>query len=196
MDEVAVTVITTAMRDAAFSATAAQTEPSDGDPFHEGDFVVYPAHGVGRIDRIGVEEIGGHRLKLLQISFSENQMTLRIPAVKARAAGLRRVADAEALGGVLDILRQSPRTSRMIWAKRAQDYLERINSGDVLTLAAVVRDLQGAADGSGASFSQRNLFEMAMERLAGEFAVASGTDKTEALARLNETLRQGPPTPR
>ncbi|MDR3535844.1 MAG: CarD family transcriptional regulator, partial [Acetobacteraceae bacterium] len=80
------------MRDAAFDATAAVAEPHDDDPFKAGDDVVYLAHGVGKIDSIGEEEIGGHRLRIIQISFTENRMTLRIPAVKARMAGLRRVA--------------------------------------------------------------------------------------------------------
>jgi CarD family transcriptional regulator len=190
VDEVAATVITTAMRDAAFDATAATSEEHDEDPFKAGDFVVYLAHGVGRIDSIGDEEIGGHRLRIIQISFAENRMTLRIPAVKARLAGLRRVAPPEALEAALATLQQPRRTSRMAWTKRAQDYLARINSGEIEALAGVVRDLQGAADGSGSSFSQRNLFELAIDRLAAEFAVAAGVDKTEAMARLTGALRK------
>ncbi len=190
MNEVAVTVITTAMRDAAFNATAATAEPHDDDPFKAGDDVVYLAHGVGKIDSIGEEEIGGHRLRIIQISFTENRMTLRIPAVKARMAGLRRVARPEELAAALATMQQPRRMSRMAWTKRAQDYLARINSGEVAALAGVVRDLQSAADGSGSSFSQRNLFELAIDRLAAEFAVASGVDKTEALAQLTAVLRK------
>jgi CarD family transcriptional regulator len=176
------------MVDAAFGATAAQTKPKDADPFRKGDFVVYPAHGVGKVDRVGSEEIAGHRLNLIQISFAENRMTLRVPVSQARTAGLRKLATPKALEGVLAILKGRPRISRLMWAKRAQEYLAKINSGDLKALAEVARDLQAAGDGSGSSFSQRNLFEMAIDRLAAEFAAVAKTDKAEALERLNLVL--------
>jgi CarD family transcriptional regulator len=182
-------VITTAMVQAAFGATAAQAKPQDEDPFRKGDYVVYPAHGVGKVDRVGSEEIAGHRLNLIQISFDENQMTLRIPVAQARASGLRKLASTEALIEAQAILQCRPRISRLLWAKRAQAYLAKINSGDLLALAEAVRDLQSAGDGSGASYSQRNLFEMAIDRLAAEFAAAKRTDKASALRQLTETLR-------
>src|SRR4051812_49394526 len=98
MDKLATTTeVTVAMVDAAFGATAAQTKPQDADPFRKGDFVVYPAHGVGKVDRVGSEEIAGHRLNLIQISFAENRMTLRVPVAQARAAGLRKLATPKAL---------------------------------------------------------------------------------------------------
>lgn len=176
------------MVDAAFGATAAQTKPQDADPFRKGDYVVYPAHGVGKVDRIGSEVIAGHRLNLIQISFAENRMTLRIPAAQARAAGLRKLATPEALTQALTTLRGRPRVSRLMWAKRAQEYLAKINSGDLHALAEVVRDLQAAGDGSGSSFSQRNLFELAIDRLAAEFAAVSKTEKAGALDRITQAL--------
>jgi CarD family transcriptional regulator len=179
------------MVDAAFGATAAQAKPQDADPFRKGDFVVYPAHGVGKVDRIGSEVIAGHRLNLIQVSFAENRMTLRIPAAQARAAGLRKLATPEALTQALATLRSRPRVSRLMWAKRAQEYQAKINSGDLHALAEVVRDLQAAGDGSGSSFSQRNLFELAIDRLAAEFAAASGTEKAEALVRITQALQHG-----
>jgi CarD family transcriptional regulator len=182
--------MTTAMVNAAFVATAAQSKPLEEDPFRKGDFVVYPAHGVGKVDRVGSTEIAGHKLNLIQISFDENQMTLRVPVAQARASGLRKLASPAALAEALVILQGRARVSRVLWAKRAQEYLAKINSGDLKALAAVVRDLQSAADGSGTSFSQRNLFELAIERLAGEFAAVSGTDKAEALLRLRQALQQ------
>jgi CarD family transcriptional regulator len=185
------TVVTRAMVDAAFGATAAQTKPQDADPFRKGDFVVYPAHGVGKVDRIGSEVIAGHRLNLIQISFAENRMTLRIPAAQARAAGLRKLATPEALTQALATLSGRPRASRLMWAKRAQEYLAKINSGDLHALAEVVRDLQAAGDGSGSSFSQRNLFELAMDRLAAEFAAVSRTEKAGALDRITQALHHG-----
>lgn len=182
------TDVTIAMVDAAFGATAAQVKPRDEDPFRKGDFVVYPAHGVGKVDRVGTEEIAGHRLNLIQISFAENRMTLRVPVAQARAAGLRKLASADMLATVLTTLGGRPRTSRLMWAKRAQEYLAKINSGDLRALAEVARDLQSAGDGSGSSFSQRNLFELAIDRLAAEFAAVAKTDKADALERLMQAL--------
>jgi CarD family transcriptional regulator len=176
------------MVSAALEATASKGKPNDADPFRKGDSVVYPAHGVGRIDRVGFEEIAGHRLHLIHISFDENQMTLRVPVAQARAAGLRKLADKKKLAEVLGILNGRPRVSRLMWAKRAQEYLAKINSGDLAALAEVVRDLQAAGDGSGSSFSQRNLFELALDRLAAEFAAVNRTDKAGAVTQLMQTL--------
>lgn len=179
------------MVDAAFGATAAQAKQRDDDPFRQGDFVVYPTHGVGKIDRIGAEYIAGHELNLIYISFDENKMTLRVPIAQARATGLRKLATPEAMAQVMKILAGRPRVSRMMWAKRAQEFQTKINSGDLKSLAEVVRDLQSAANGSAPSYSQRNLFEMAIDRLAGEFAGVAGTDKVEAIAKLTRTLHDG-----
>ena len=176
------------MVSAALEATASKSKPNDADPFRKGDSVVYPAHGVGRIDRVGFEEIAGHRLHLIHISFDENQMTLRVPVAQARAAGLRKLADRKKLADVLGILNGRPRVSRLMWAKRAQEHLSKINSGDLAALAEVVRDLQAAGDGSGSSFSQRNLFELALDRLAAEFAAVNRTDKAGAVNQLMQIL--------
>ncbi|MGC1412758.1 MAG: CarD family transcriptional regulator [Acetobacteraceae bacterium] len=180
--------MTDAMVTAALQATASKTKPTDADPFRKGDAVVYPAHGVGRIDRVGFEEIAGHRLNLIHISFDENQMTLRVPVAQARAAGLRKLATRKQLAEALTRVRGRPRASRLMWAKRAQEYLTKINSGDLASLAEVVRDLQSAGDGSGSSFSQRNLFELALDRLAAEFAAVNQTAKVDAVAQLNQAL--------
>jgi CarD family transcriptional regulator len=180
--------MTDAMVTAALKATASKIKPTDADPFRKGDAVVYPAHGVGRIDRVGCEEIAGHRLNLIHISFDENQMTLRVPVAQARAAGLRKLASRKQLAEALTRVRGRPRASRLMWAKRAQEYLTKINSGDLASLAEVVRDLQSAGDGSGSSFSQRNLFELALDRLAAEFAAVNQTAKVDAVAQLNQAL--------
>ena len=184
----AATPMTDAMVTAALKATASKIKPTDADPFRKGDAVVYPAHGVGRIDRVGFEEIAGHRLNLIHISFDENQMTLRVPVAQARAAGLRKLASRKQLAEALTRVRGRPRASRLMWAKRAQEYLTKINSGDLASLAEVVRDLQSAGDGSGSSFSQRNLFELALDQLAAEFAAVNQTAKVDAVAQLNQAL--------
>jgi CarD family transcriptional regulator len=173
---------------AAFGKTAAQAKARDDDPFAAGEFVVYPTHGVGKVDRIGSEEIGGHKLDLIYISFDENKMTLRVPVAQARVTGLRKLATKEAMDQVLAILAGRPRTSRLMWAKRAQEFQAKINSGDLKSVAEVVRDLQASANGSAPSYSQRNLFELAIDRLAGEFAGVTGIDKAEAIIRLTRAL--------
>jgi CarD family transcriptional regulator len=180
--------MTGAMVTAALKATAAKLNPVDADPFHKGDDVVYPTHGVGRIDRVGFETIAGHSLNLIRISFEDNQMTLRIPVAQARAAGLRKLASHEKLLAALAILKGRPRISRLIWSRRANEYLVKINTGDPGALAEVVRDLQPAGEGALASFRQRALLELAFERLAGEFAAVKRMAKPDAIALLNQIL--------
>ena len=116
-------------------ATAAKTEPSETNPFRQGDAVVYPTHGVGRIERVDFEEIAGYRLHLIRISFEDNQMTLRVPVAQARAAGLRKPASREVLAAALAILKDGPKVSRVIWARRSQEYQARINTGNPGALA-------------------------------------------------------------
>lgn len=180
--------MTPAMVTAALEATAAKINPKDANPFRKGDGVVYPTHGVGHVDRVGVEVIAGHRLNLIQISFEDSQMTLRVPVAQARAAGLRKLASRQAMAAALDTLKGRPRISRLMWAKRSQEYLAKINTSNPSALAEVVRDLQAAGDGSGSSFSQRNLFELALERLAGEVAAINRITKPDAIELINQTL--------
>jgi CarD family transcriptional regulator len=115
-------------------------------------------------------------------------MTLRVPASRARAAGLRKLVGREALAAALDTLKGRPRPSRVMWSKRAQEYLAKINTSDPHELAEVVRDLQSAGDGSDSSFSQRNLFELALDRLAGEVAAVNQIAKRDAIALLTRIL--------
>jgi CarD family transcriptional regulator len=188
VNSVAATPMTAAMVTAALEATVAKVTPKDANPFRKGDAVVYPTHGVGRIDRVGFEEIAGYRLNLIHISFEDNQMTLRIPVAQARATGLRRLASRETLAAALTTLKGRPRVSRLMWSKRSQEYVAKINTGNPSALAEVLRDLQSASDGSGSSFSQRNLFELALDRLAGEFAAVNRITKPDAVALINQIL--------
>jgi CarD family transcriptional regulator len=180
--------MTAAIVRAALEATAAKINPQDANPFRKGDAVVYPTHGVGHVKRVGFEEIAGHRLNLIHISFDDSQMTLRVPVAQARTAGLRKVASRKALAAALATLKGRPRVSRLMWAKRSQEYLAKINTGNPSALAEVVRDLQAAGDGSSSSFSQRNLFELALERLAGEVAAVNRIAKQDAIGLINQTL--------
>jgi CarD family transcriptional regulator len=153
-------------------------------PFRKGDLVVYPAHGIGMVDHVRVEEIGGQKMNWIKISFAENRMSLRIPVRKAKDIGLRRPVTRQAFAEVMTILRGRPHANRIVWTKRALEYQGKINSGSVRALAEVVRDLRPSLDGSESSFSRRNLFEMAVDRLAAEFAAVFRTDKAAAIGRL------------
>ncbi len=109
--------------------------------FEEGDHVVYPTHGVGKVERIATEEIAGHKLELIHITFEENRMTLRVPVSKARTAGLRKLATRKLFDEALAVLKGRARVKRTMWSRRAQEYEAKINSGDPLAIAEVVRDL-------------------------------------------------------
>jgi CarD family transcriptional regulator len=159
--------------------------------FRKGDLVVYPAHGIGTVDQVRVEEIGGQKLNWIKISFAENRMCLRVPVRKAQDIGLRRPVSRQAFAEVLTIIRGRPHANRLVWTKRALEYQGKINSGCVKALAEVVRDLRPSLDGSESSFSRRNLFESAVDRLAGEFAAVFRTDKAAAVGRLMAAPRAG-----
>jgi CarD family transcriptional regulator len=157
--------------------------------FAEGDYVVYPTHGVGRVEKIATEEIAGHKLELIHITFEENRMTLRVPVAKARTAGLRKLATRHMFDKALDVLRGRARIKRTMWSRRAQEYEAKINSGDPLSIAEVVRDLHRNAGQPDQSFSERQIYESAMDRLAAELAALDRTDKAAAAIKLAEFLK-------
>lgn len=157
--------------------------------FVEGDYVVYPTHGVGKVERIATEEIAGHKLELIHITFEENRMTLRVPVAKARTAGLRKLATRKVFDEALALLKGRARIKRTMWSRRAQEYEQKINSGDPMQIAEVVRDLHRNAGQPDQSFSERQIYEAAMDRLAAELAALDNTDKGTALTKLSEYLR-------
>ena len=184
------------------AAKLARTEPPDLaetaspparfgalDGFAEGDHVVYPTHGVGRVERIASEEIAGHRLELIHITFEENRMTLRVPVSKARTAGLRKVATRKLFDEAMAVLAGRPRIKKTMWSRRAQEYEAKINSGDPLAIAEVVRDLRRNAGQPDQSFSERQIFEAAMDRLAAELAALDRIDKAAAVQRLQDFFK-------
>jgi CarD family transcriptional regulator len=157
--------------------------------FVEGDHVVYPTHGVGKVERIAVEEIAGHKLELIHITFEENRMTLRVPVSKARTAGLRKLATRKLFDEALNVLRGKARIKRTMWSRRAQEYEAKINSGDPLAIAEVVRDLHRNAGQPDQSFSERQIYEAAMDRLAAELGALDKTDKQTAITKLTDFLK-------
>jgi CarD family transcriptional regulator len=157
--------------------------------FVEGDHVVYPTHGVGRVERIATEEIAGHKLELIHITFEENRMTLRVPVTKARTAGLRKLATRKMFDEAMTVLRGRARIKRTMWSRRAQEYEAKINSGDPLAIAEVVRDLHRNAGQPDQSFSERQIYEAAMDRLAAELGALDGIDKAAAAQKLADFLK-------
>jgi len=157
--------------------------------FVDGDFVVYPTHGVGKVERIATEEIAGHTLELIHITFDENRMTLRVPTNKARTAGLRKLASRKQFDEVLATLKGRARIKRTMWSRRAQEYEAKINSGDPGAIAEVVRDLHRNAGQPDQSFSERQIYESALDRLAAEYAALEQVDKPTAIDRLIAHLK-------
>ncbi len=157
--------------------------------FAEGDFVVYPTHGVGKVEKIAIEDIAGHRLELIHITFEENRMTLRVPVSKARSAGLRKLATRKLFDEALAILKGRARVKRTMWSRRAQEYEAKINSGDPLAIAEVVRDLHRNSGQPDQSFSERQIYEAALDRLAAELGALDQTDKLTAIVKLTQFLK-------
>jgi len=162
---------------------AAQTD------FNTGDFVVYPTHGVGKIKGIEMQTIGGQELQLLVIDFSKEKMTLRVPVIKAKTSGLRRLSTRKIMDSALKTLKGRSRVKRTMWSRRAQEYEAKINSGDPVSIAEVVRDLHRNAGQPDQSYSERQIYQAAFERLVREFAAIEEIDEDTAAERLEKVLR-------
>jgi len=156
--------------------------------FRPNDFVVYPAHGVGRIVSIEEREIAGMQLELFVISFEKDKMTLRVPTDKASQVGMRSLSSPDIVSKALATLKGRARVKRAMWSRRAQEYEQKINSGDLLAIAEVVRDLHRADDQREQSYSERQLYEAALERLTREVAAVSGMDEAGAMRQVDEVL--------
>lgn len=157
--------------------------------FAADDAIVYPAHGVGKVVSIEETEVAGYKLELLVLHFAREKMTVRVPRAKVATSGLRKVVTAQEAERVLGMLSGRAKRSRGLWSRRAQDYEGKINSGDLASLAEVVRDLHRAAGDTG-SYSERNIYESAFARLVGELAVALDRSETEAAAMAHDKLGQ------
>ncbi|NBX03702.1 MAG: CarD family transcriptional regulator [Alphaproteobacteria bacterium] len=154
-----------------------------------GNYVVYPTHGVGKIMAEETQMIGDIELRMLVISFEKDKMTLRVPMHRAAAAGLRPISGADQMKKVFVTLKSRAKISRGMWSRRAQEYETKINSGCVIAVAEVVRDLHQNVDQSERSYSERMIYESALARLVGELAAAEGTDHKAATDRLMKLLR-------
>lgn len=156
--------------------------------FRPNDFVVYPAHGVGKIVSIEQREIAGMELELFVVSFDKDKMTLRVPTDKATQVGMRGLSSPDTVSKALATLKGKARVKRAMWSRRAQEYEQKINSGDLLAIAEVVRDLHRNDDQREQSYSERQLYEAALERLTREVAAVSGVDEALAQKQVDEVL--------
>ncbi|MEE2699182.1 MAG: CarD family transcriptional regulator [Pseudomonadota bacterium] len=157
--------------------------------FSPGDFVVYPTHGVGQVTNVEIKEIAGHKLKLFVISFDEDRMTLRVPVTKVSTSGLRKLISRKKMDVALETLKGRARVKRTMWSRRAQEYEAKINSGDPLAIAEVVRDLHRKTGQPEQSFSERQIFESACHRLAMELAAIEKIDIDTATEKMEELLK-------
>lgn len=158
--------------------------------FRKGDMVVYPAHGLGAVTGVETREIGGVELQLYVVSFEKEKMILRVPVNKAASSGMRRVSSREQMGKAVGTLRGRARVKRAMWSRRAQEYEAKLNSGNPISIAEVVRDLHRAADQPEPSYSERQLYEAAMDRLSREYAAVEKIDQTDATRKLEDVLRK------
>ena len=160
----------------------------DTQTFFEGDYVVYPTHGVGKVASIERQRIAGHELELFVITFDRDRMTLRVPVPKARMSGLRKLSSRTVMDDALDKLRGRAKVKRAMWSRRAQEYEAKINSGDPISIAEVVRDLHRNANQPDQSYSERQIYEAALERLASELAAVEAILPEQATQKLEKLL--------
>lgn len=156
--------------------------------FRPNEFVVYPAHGVGKIVSIEEQEIAGINLELFVISFEKDKMTLRVPTHKATEVGMRSLSSPDIVSKAMTTLKGKAKVKRAMWSRRAQEYEQKINSGDLIAIAEVVRDLHRTDDQREQSYSERQLYEAALERLTREVAAVSGTDEAGAQKQVGDVL--------
>jgi CarD family transcriptional regulator len=160
--------------------------------FKTNEFVVYPAHGVGQILAIEEQEIAGARLELFVINFMKDKMTLRVPTAKVANVGMRKLSEPALVKRALETLKGRARVKRTMWSRRAQEYEAKINSGDIVAIAEVVRDLYRSESQPEQSYSERQLYEAALDRLSREIAVVQHVTETEAVKEIEGQLAKSP----
>ncbi|WP_368184550.1 CarD family transcriptional regulator [Aestuariibius sp. HNIBRBA575] len=156
--------------------------------FSPDDFVVYPAHGVGQVVSIETQEVAGFELEMFVIAFEKDKMTLRVPTHKAEEVGMRGLSSPDVVAHAMKTLKGKAKVKKAMWSRRAQEYEQKINSGDLIAIAEVVRDLHRADDQREQSYSERQLYEAALERLTREIAAVSGNDEAAASSEITDVL--------
>jgi CarD family transcriptional regulator len=160
--------------------------------FKINEFIVYPAHGVGQILAIEEQEIAGAKLELFVITFIKDKMTLRVPTAKIATVGMRKLAEPPLVKKALETLKGRARIKRTMWSRRAQEYEAKINSGDIVAIAEVVRDLYRSETQPEQSYSERQLYEAALDRLSREISAVQKITETEAVKEIEAALAKGP----
>src|SRR5712691_9644901 len=161
---------------------------SDKTPFAAGDLVVYPAHGVGKIVAIETQEISGHTLNVFVVNFDKDRMTLRVPLAKAKGSGLRRLSSHKEMDAALAKLRGRSRAKRTMWSRRAQEYQAKIASGDPASIPELVRDLFRNTGQPEQSYSERQIYQAALDRFVREYAAVERIDEMTATQRVEQLL--------
>jgi Transcriptional regulators, similar to M. xanthus CarD len=160
--------------------------------FKTGEAIVYPAHGVGHITAIEEQEVAGFKLELFVVSFEKDKMVLRVPTAKAASVGMRKLSEPEQIEKALKVLTGRARIKRTMWSRRAQEYEAKINSGDLISVTEVVRDLYRSEAQPEQSYSERQLYEAALERVVSEISAVNKLTATEALKLMEEKLAKSP----
>ncbi len=156
--------------------------------FRANEFIVYPAHGVGRIIGIEEQEIAGMALELFVINFDKEKLTLRVPTGKLQSVGMRKLSEEPVVKKAMETLKGRARVKRTMWSRRAQEYVAKINSGDLVAIAEVVRDLYRSEAQPEQSYSERQLYEDALDRMAREIAAVERLDERGAVQRITDVL--------
>ncbi|MGE4372239.1 MAG: CarD family transcriptional regulator [Xanthobacter sp.] len=160
--------------------------------FKTGEHIVYPSHGVGRIMAIEEQEVAGFKLELFVISFEKDKMTLRVPLPKIASVGMRKLSETNIVEKSLETLQGRARVKRTMWSRRAQEYEAKINSGDLVSISEVVRDLYRSDTQPEQSYSERQLYEAALDRMARELSAVQNLTETEAIKLIEQNLLKGP----
>ena len=171
---------------------AATKKTAQRQGFKTNEHIVYPAHGVGQIVDIEEQEVAGLKLELFVINFEKDKMTLRVPVAKIASVGMRKLSDNDVVEKALATVRGRARVKRTMWSRRAQEYEAKINSGDLIAISEVVRDLYRSDSQPEQSYSERQLYEAALDRMAREIAAVGKVTETEAIRKIEQSLAKGP----
>jgi CarD family transcriptional regulator len=175
---------------ACYMASVKKTSQRQG--YKTGEYIVYPAHGVGQITAIEEQEVAGHKLELFVIGFEQDKLTLRVPVSKIVSAGMRKLSEPKMIDRALKTVQGRARVKRTMWSRRAQEYEAKINSGDLISISEVVRDLFRSDTQPEQSYSERQLYEAALDRMAREISAVNKISATESVVLIEKNLAKGP----
>jgi len=156
--------------------------------FKIGETVVYPKHGVGEISKIENMEISDIKTSFYVVKMEQSKLIIRVPLDKKDEVGLRKISSKKIIDNVYNTLKLKPKIRRIMWSRRAQEYETKIFSGDPIKIAEVVRDLFRKSSQAEQSYSERQMFQVAIERLAREVAAVEKTDYFQSTEKIEQIL--------